>query len=80
MLLFFLNWFCIDSLIPVASSVVSRCNRLQSIASESLLTTGAVNEWQLLKPAFHPLGVGRLKDFSSLLGRKFLSKFENNTA
>lgn len=74
MLLFFLQSLCIGPHvfpIPVASSPVSRCNRLQSIASESLLTREAVNEQQLLKPAFHPLGAGRLKDFSSFPGREF---------
>lgn len=37
-----------------SSSSVSRCNRLQSIASESTLTAAALNEQQLLKGDFHP--------------------------
>lgn len=45
------------------SSPVSRCNRLQSVASESLLTTEAVNEQQLLKAAFHPQGNWETRGF-----------------
>lgn len=55
-------------------------NRLQTITSESLLTTDAVNEQQLLKPAFHPQGVGRLKDFTSFFGCDSLNKYKTKTA
>lgn len=50
--------FSLISVFPhsCCSSPVSRCNRLQSVASERLLTTEAVNEQQLLKAAFHPRG------------------------
>lgn len=77
-LVFFLDSRCIYLLINVDSSPVSRCNRRQSIASESLLTTEAVNEQQLLEPGSHPRGVGFIFSLTQLLkqiGKQDTSEF-----